>query len=92
LLKNRPLLVGVSRKRFLTTVLEKEKKDILIKTATCRSSTEDMSSLETHINDRDLATSGACCAAILGGAHFLRVHNVKDVVSVCSVFSAVMFQ
>jgi dihydropteroate synthase len=90
LLGNRPLLIGVSRKRFLTALLEKERSDILSRNTTDRT-IENTLSLDVDINDRDMATSGACCAAIMGGAHFLRVHNVQDVVSVCAVFSRVMF-
>ena len=48
---NRPLLVGLSRKGFLTA--------------------------ETDMDARDTATSIAGTAALLQGAHVLRVHNVR---------------
>jgi len=38
------------------------------------------------LKERDLATAGACCAAILGGAEMIRVHNVRDVSAVCNTF------
>ena len=40
------------------------------------------------LNELDLATAGACCAALSSGnaVEIIRVHNVKDVHIVCSTF------
>lgn len=70
----RPLLVGLSRKSFLRRVLERE--------------------LGTLVRDvgEDLmtATVAACTAAVLAGAHIVRVHDVKPVVAAVAVADAVL--
>lgn len=50
-----PLLVGVSRKRFVAAI-----------------------SGAADVEERDLATVGAGCAAAVGGAAILRVHDVRS--------------
>jgi dihydropteroate synthase len=58
----RPLLVGPSRKSFLTAAIG-----------------------ERRPLDRDLATAAAVTAAVLLGAHIVRVHNVPHMVDVVRV-------
>jgi len=38
---------------------------------------------QPHPNDRIWGTATACCAAIAGGAHMVRVHDVWEMVQVC---------
>jgi dihydropteroate synthase len=38
-----------------------------------------------NIEDRDWGTAATVCASIIGGADFIRVHNVKGMSSVCKV-------
>jgi dihydropteroate synthase len=58
----RPLLVGPSRKSFLSAAVG-----------------------EREPGGRDMATSAAVTAAVLLGAHIVRVHNVPDMVDVVRV-------
>jgi dihydropteroate synthase len=58
----RPLLVGPSRKSFLTAAIG-----------------------ERPADGRDAATAGAVTAAVLLGAHIVRVHAVKEMVDVVRV-------
>jgi dihydropteroate synthase len=62
----RPLLVGPSRKSFLT-----------------------MATGRQPAADRDWATAAAATAAVLGGAHIVRLHRVADMVDVLRVADAV---
>ncbi|MCI0433331.1 MAG: dihydropteroate synthase, partial [Gemmatimonadetes bacterium] len=62
----RPLLVGPSRKSFLS-----------------------MAAGPRAPADRDWATAAAVTAAILGGAHLVRVHRVADMVDVVGVADAI---
>ena len=62
----RPLLVGPSRKSFLTAA------------------TGPLPAV-----DRDWATAAAVTAAVLGGAHIVRVHRVADLVPVVRVADAI---
>jgi dihydropteroate synthase len=57
-----PLLVGPSRKSFLTAAIG-----------------------ERAPRDRDMATAASVTAAVLLGAHIVRVHNVPDMVDVVRV-------
>ena len=59
----RPLLVGPSRKSFLTRALGRQ----------------------VPPGERDWATSAAVTAAVLGGAHVVRVHAVRDLIQVVRV-------
>jgi dihydropteroate synthase len=70
----RPLLVGLSRKSFLRRVLERELGTLV------RDAGEDLVT----------ATVAACTAAVLGGAHIVRVHDVKPVVAAVTVADAVL--
>jgi dihydropteroate synthase len=70
----RPLLVGVSRKSFLRLVLERELKGLV------REVEADLSN----------ATVAACTAAVLGGAHIVRVHDVEAAVAAVTVADAVL--
>jgi len=70
LLGDRPMMVGLSRKRFLKTIVDNNVKAIVA----------------DDNNVRDFATIGACCSAIEGDADILRVHNVKAVNSAITVF------
>lgn len=58
----RPLLVGPSRKSFLTSAAG-----------------------ERPAEQRDWATAAAVTAAVLGGAHMVRVHRVREMVEVVRV-------
>ena len=62
----RPLLVGASRKSFLT------------------SAAGPLAPVE-----RDWPTAAAVTAAILGGAHIVRVHRVEEMVQVARVADAI---
>ena len=62
----RPLLVGPSRKSFLTAATG-----------------------PLPAADRDWATAAAVTAAVLGGAHIVRVHRVADLVPVVRVADAI---
>eukprot|EP01038_Epipyxis_sp_PR26KG_P008729 gene8729-11795_t len=75
MLGNRALLIGLSRKRFLNHLIVKDNNNV---------------NSNVSLDMRDLATSGACCAALLGGADILRVHNVKDVSIVCKSFHQIL--
>lgn len=70
----RPLLVGVSRKSFLRRVLERELQGL------ARDAEVDLG----H------ATVAACTAAVLGGAHIVRVHDVGPAVAAVAVADAVL--
>lgn len=63
---DRPWLLGVSRKSFLTTA------------------TGDL-----RVPDRDWATSAAVTAAVLLGAHVVRVHRVREMAQVVRVADAI---
>jgi dihydropteroate synthase len=62
----RPLLVGPSRKSFLTAAAGPAAAD-----------------------ERDWATAAAVTAAMMGGAHIVRVHRVREMVQVARVADAV---
>jgi dihydropteroate synthase len=61
-----PLLVGPSRKSFLTAATGPR-----------------------PAGERDWATAAAVTAAVLGGAHIVRVHQVADLVAVVRVADAI---
>lgn len=90
-LGDRPLLVGVSRKRFLQhlhdTELTTKRQQLVTAHSQSSASKSPLSSTSTLGNlEKDLATAGVCCNAILGGADILRVHNVKIARLVCDSF------
>ena len=60
-----PILVGPSRKSFLTAVTG-----------------------PMPVAERDWPTAAAVTAAVLGGAHIVRVHNVEKMVPVVKVADA----
>jgi dihydropteroate synthase len=63
---DRPILVGPSRKSFLTSVL-------------------DSGTGEHAPSERDWATAAAVTASVLGGAHVVRVHGVREMADVVRV-------
>jgi len=65
----RPLLVGPSRKRFLTRPFDLARKP-----------TGEMPAF-----DREWATAAAVSAAVVGGAHIVRVHAVREMTQVARV-------
>eukprot|EP01035_Chromulina_nebulosa_P023172 gene23172-30033_t len=68
LLGQRPMLIGLSRKRFLSRLMDENSREM----------GKEIVSTKT-LNELDLATAGACCAALSGKAvDIIRVHNVKD--------------
>uniref|UniRef100_A0A7V4XTC2 Dihydropteroate synthase n=1 Tax=Acidobacterium capsulatum TaxID=33075 RepID=A0A7V4XTC2_9BACT len=70
----RPLLVGVSRKSFLRKTLERELAHLL------REPDDDLTT----------ATMAACTAAVLGGAHIVRVHDVAPAVAAVAIADEVL--
>jgi dihydropteroate synthase len=72
----RPLLVGPSRKSFLTAAMVAQP---------ARPERADAS----RNADRDWATAAAVTAAVLAGAHIVRVHRVAELVQVVRVADAV---
>lgn len=93
-LENRPLLVGISRKRTLSQLLVENntKSPILVINQQHQVKEEESKAnqSELSIRQRDMLTAGACCAAILGGADILRVHNVEDVKLVTDTFQSLI--
>lgn len=80
-LGDRELVVGCSRKGFLTRILQERS------SLTGRSAAG--SCVDPTLEDRDLASAGAGCAALLGGARVLRVHNVRATKMVSDAFSVI---
>jgi dihydropteroate synthase len=74
----RPILVGPSRKSFLGTVLRQSSGQAL------RSDSGQVPAVE-----RDWATAAAVTAAVMGGAHIVRVHRVAEMVQVVRIADAV---
>jgi dihydropteroate synthase len=66
----RPLLVGPSRKSFLTAAMGERGRD-------------------RPAQERDLATAASVSAAVLLGAHIVRVHAVAEMVEVVGVADAI---
>ena len=66
----RPLLVGPSRKRFLTRPLD---------------AARGKAAGDTPARERDWATAAAVSAAVFGGAHIVRVHAVREMLQVARV-------
>jgi 2-amino-4-hydroxy-6-hydroxymethyldihydropteridine diphosphokinase / dihydropteroate synthase len=95
-LNDRPLLVGLSRKRFLSKIDEETrmKRNNLVTdfdnniNNSCLNDVKYNTSVNLNLEDRDALTAGANCAAILGGADILRVHNVKQTRLVVDTFSS----
>ena len=74
MLDDRTMLVGVSRKRFLSGFVNKTGGDLG----------------KDDILPRDWLTAGACCAAVAGHADVIRVHNVTDIKRACDVMKAAL--
>lgn len=70
----RPLLVGLSRKSFLRSVLEHELRTLLRESG----------------GDLTTATVAACTAAVLAGASIVRVHDVAPVMAAVAIADAVV--
>lgn len=89
-LQDRPLLVGLSRKRFLSK-LSTNIAEASISVSRESSSNDESapSSIDLGIDEysRDLLTVGANCAAIAGGANILRVHNVRAAKLACGAYA-----
>lgn len=86
-LGGRALLVGLSRKRFLTHLHQ----SAAAAAAATSSSSSQLPPLPTttdniRIEDRDRWTAGANCVALLGGADILRVHDVATTKQTCTPF------
>ena len=74
----RPILVGPSRKRFLTKPFDvAQGKPYDVAQGKPRG--------ETPPAERDWATAAAVSAAVFGGAHIVRVHAVREMVQVARV-------
>lgn len=79
-LGNRPLLVGLSRKRFLSRIHSNQSKrhNMLVSGFDGDDvQTDDKQEHELSQEEKDLLTAGANCAAVLGGADILRVHDIQ---------------
>ena len=74
----RPILVGPSRKRFLTKPFD-------LAQGKPFDSAQGKPRGETPPAERDWATAAAVSAAVLGGAHIVRVHAVREMVQVARV-------
>ena len=68
-----PLLIGVSRKAFIRSILKKESGDTVTPDSPC---------VET-------ATQGAVAAAILQGAHIVRVHHAANSRATADIIDAI---
>ena len=83
--RNRPMVIGVSRKRFL-------------KQFCVPAPVEPVGDLKTdernssQVEDLDWSTAGMCCAAVAGGAEVLRVHNVRGIAQACRAMKAVLIR
>lgn len=93
-LSSRPLLIGLSRKRFLNKVQEgivqERKVSILADNELRSASNNSIGDFSPSLETRDLSSAGAHCAAILGGANIIRVHNVKATQAVCDAFTSIL--
>lgn len=88
MLEYRPLFIGLSRKRFLSRIIDEAK--IKRKGLSRLGSEQDWFCSDMTVEDRDFATAGACAAALIGGADILRVHNIKLVTTVCDSLISVL--
>ena len=68
-----PLLIGVSRKAFIRSILKKESGDTVTPDSPCA----------------ETATQGAVAAAILQGAHIVRVHQAANSRATASIIDAI---
>eukprot|EP01033_Poteriospumella_lacustris_P017095 gene17095-12234_t len=82
---DRALLVGLSRKRFLTH-LHQSAAAAAAATSSSSSQLPPLPTTTDTIEDRDRWTAGANCVALLGGADILRVHDVATTKQTCSPF------
>lgn len=87
-LGGRALLVGLSRKRFLTHLHQSA---AAAAATTITTTSSQLPPLPTttdtiRIEDRDRWTAGANCVALLGGADILRVHDVATTKQTCTPF------
>lgn len=87
-LRDRALLVGLSRKRFLTQLHQTTVSSHKDSGPTAPVTTPHTIRLE----DRDRWTAGANCIALLGGADILRVHDVETTKQTCTPFVQLLQQ
>lgn len=90
-LGDRPLLIGLSRKRFLGPIVEssdRQRRDLITPYDSEESSVQETTQSDLSISDRDLLSAGVNCVAILGKADILRVHDVKTTRLVTDSFSS----
>lgn len=80
-LGDRALLVGLSRKRFLTQLHQ-----TAAAISSSSSSNVPVTTDAIRMEDRDRWTAGANCVALLGGADILRVHDVATTKQTCTPF------
>jgi 2-amino-4-hydroxy-6-hydroxymethyldihydropteridine diphosphokinase/dihydropteroate synthase len=88
-LGNRPLLIGLSRKRFLTSLVNHAsavRNQLILADEVVDEGTK-QSDEAVSLVERDLATAAACCSVIDGGADILRVHDVEIVKTVCDIYA-----
>ena len=78
----RPVLVGPSRKRFVAALARR--------TSGAGLGAAGAAALPLSEAALDAATIGACLAAVAGGAHMLRVHNVELLCPALLVYEAMM--
>ncbi len=75
----RPLLVGLSRKSFIGHILDTGGAGAL------KGSPKEPLSCSNSSKDRLSGTIAACTAAVMNGAHILRVHDVKEAYEAAAV-------
>jgi dihydropteroate synthase len=89
-LGDRPLLIGLSRKRFLTALLTKSstlRNELISADETIDEMAKQSDEKNFSLFERDLSTSAACCSVIDGGADILRVHDVTVAKTVCDTYA-----
>jgi dihydropteroate synthase len=85
----RPLLVGPSRKSFIGRVLERPDRGVGgVRSAPPLDERARIHSARAN-DDRLFGTAAAVAACILGGAHVVRVHDVREMVDVARICDAV---
>jgi dihydropteroate synthase len=97
-LGGREMAMGCSRKRVLTHLWRNSDSNggaavgELGTGTTCNGSGRNVVARgrDPTLEERDMLTAAAGCAAFLGGAKILRVHNVHYTKSVCDVFAALV--
>ena len=81
-----PLLIGVSRKSFIRHTLQ----DLLTGPPAAKNVSKTVKALELIPEELLYGTAAAVTAAILNGAHIVRVHDVRQIVAVARVADQIL--